>query len=497
MKIRSVKRVVSISSVTFAASFVLSSAAVGATAEEYRQLEERVKILEHKQHEDMKNTPVDPVLSLPQVNLRPKYNSAGVYNQDLAMLKMRRSYESELKERHITPLPYPRMELGGSIIGIGTVRRPPDAPPLNGRTQSDLNLAGANVDLNGDLTDAVLGNIRISYDPNPPEKIADNTIITRVSASRIFLNTAFLTWGDLNRFPFYLTAGQLFLPFGEYGTSMLTAPLPARVGRMRQRPILLGYQSQAIPGLNAQFFGFKGDSFIGKGSGTVDNGGGNIAYTFSVPFFKLHTGASFISNIADAGGMQNTGPSTIVSDAGEFVDNDFLDDDEEEDSEAVDSGPLTNFRGFGANESIQHRVPAWNGRAKLDMMVLPISFYGEIVRPSRKFAVENMSFNDMGARPSAWHGEGSYRFTFWDIPTTIAAGYGRSNQALALNMPLWSSGVTMRMKFKRIISVALGYQYDQAYSDGSFATGQELPVNANKFVGTRTRTLTAQLNARF
>jgi hypothetical protein len=497
VNIRCIQRIVSISSLSFVASFVIAASANSATSEEYRRLEERVKILEHKQHEEMKNKPVDPVLALPQVNLRDKYNTAGVYNQDLAMLKMRRIYDCELRARCITPLPYPRIELGGSIIGLGTVKRPPNVPPINGRTQSDLNLSGANIDLNGDITDAVLGNIRISYDPNPPEKIADNSIITRVSASRIFLNTAFITWGDLNRVPFYLTAGQLFLPFGEYNTSMLSAPLTARVGRMRQRPILLGYQSQAIPGLNAQVFGFKGDSFIGLNSGTVDNGGANVAYTFSIPFVKVHTGASYVNNIADAGGMQNTGPSTIVTDAGEFVDNEFLDEHEDIDVQQVDAGPLTTFRGFGANESIVHRVPAWNARGKLDLLILPISLYGEVVTPTRMFAPENLTFNDVGAKPRAWHGEGSYRFLFFDIPTTIAASYGRSSQALALNMPLWASGAAVRMKFKKVITCSIGYQYEKAYPIDSIATGQELPVNANRFVGARTRTWSGQINARF
>lgn len=469
------------------------------TPEELRLLEERVTILEHKQKKDERNRPIDPVLALPQAPLREKYNAAPVYNQDLAMLKMRRAYQAELKDRDIQPLPYPHIEFGGSIIGLGMMRRPAKLPPINGRMQSDLNLAGANLDANADITDYLLGNVRISYDPNPPEKINESTILTRVSGSRIFLNTAFLTLGDLRRFPFYLSAGQMFLPFGEYRSSLLTAPLPARIGRMRQRPVLLGYNSDIIPGLTAQLFGFRGDAIIDKKSGVVNNGGGNIDYSRAFPWLRFHIGGSYVGNIADAGGMQNTGPSTIVSDAGEFVDNEFLDEEDEEELEE-DLPPeevLRNFRGFGANEDIRYRVPAWNARGRIDLIALPLTFYGELVRPTRAFSPENLTFNELGARPSAWNTEGAYRFNIFDYPSAFIVGYGRSKEALALNLPKWSSGATLRIKFHRFLGIALGYQFDKAYDAEDFATGQLLPVLANRFVGSNTKTWTAQVNARF
>lgn len=517
-----IKKIICFSSVSLLAQVVIAASGDNVPTSkniEIRKLEERIAILEYKQKEQVKNAPIDPVLALPQAYFRPKYNTAPVYNQDLAMLKMRKAFDSEIKDRKITPLPYPRIELGGSVIGVASLSKPPNTPPINGRTQTDINLAGANFDVNAEIIDALLGNMRISYDPNGPERIGllntriikPDTVTTRIANSNIFLNTAFLTLGDLNKSPVYLTGGQLFLPFGEYGSSLLTSPFPARLGRMKQRPILVGFEPRFLPGFNASAFIFKGDSFVNQNSGIVNNGGANISYTHSNDWFSITTAGSYIVNIADAGGMQNTGASTIVSDAGNTVDNDFLDEEDLEDIDDDDTPPTPNFRGFGTNERLERRVPAVDARARMKLKNLPFSFYGEMVQPTRSFAANNASFtsnfsegdNLLGATPSAWNAEGTIHFAMFDNPSSFTLGYGHSSQALTFNLPQSTRGVTLRTTFKKVITCALGYQYDRAYPYGSYGTGQNfkdfgpLPARANQFVGTNTKTVTGQVIAKF
>ncbi|CEG58546.1 putative Coiled-coil protein [Legionella fallonii LLAP-10] len=463
-------------------------------AERIRRLEQRIAVLEKKEQKAEKNKPQDPVLALPQINARDKYDTAPIYNQDLAMMKMRQKYDSQLRQKGIQPLPYPHIELGGSIIGLATVKQPPDVPPRDGRTQSDINLSGANLNVTSEIMPVLLGAMRISYNPNSAEKFDETTITTRVANSTIFLNTAFLTLGDLNRFPLYLSGGQMFLPFGEYNSSLLFAPLSARLGRFRQRPILLGFQQPGTQnGFNASIFAFEGDAFTNQKNGVINNGGANIGYVLENPHFKLSTGASYIFNIADSGGMQNTGASTIVSDAGEYVDNDYLDFEGGQDSDI----PLIAFRGFGARELLVHRVPAYDARAKISLDDLHLTFYGEFVQTTCPFAIENLSFNDEGAQPSAWNAEGSINFMIFDKKSSITVGYGQSEQSLALNLPQSTIGVSFNIKPQKFVSLTLGYQYDTAYPVGDTATGQLLPVSSARFLGTTTKTTTLQVNARF
>jgi hypothetical protein len=471
-------------------------------------LANKEKGLEVKQKAAAKSKLLDPVLALPQANYRPKYNTAPVYNQDLAMLKMRQQFNKKARKNHLKQLPYPRIELGGSIIGVGSWNRSPEIAPTNGRVQTDLNLAGANFDLNTEILPVLLGNLRVSYNPNAPQRLFPGdttTIVTRLSNSTIFLNTAFLTLGDLNKSPLYVSLGQMFLPFGEYGSSLLTAPLPARLGRMKQRPLLLGFEPKFLPGLNASVFTFKGDTTVHSRGGLINNGGANLSYTLSHAFFSLTTAGSFIGNIADSGGMQNTGPSTIVSDAGNDVDNSFLDEEDLEEDENV--GPVNTFIGFGANESLVRRVPALDARARLGLKKLPLSFYGEYLKPTRPFDARNVTFNSnwvagednvyAAARPSAWNAEGSWRFVVWNNPSSLTLGYGQSSEALAFNLPQTSRGITLRTTFKKAVTCSLGFQYDKAYPFGSWATGQELQTKSDNFVGTTTKTLVGQVIAKF
>lgn len=114
-----------------------------------------------------------------------------------------------------------------------------------------------------------------------------------------------------------------------------------------------------------------------------------------------------------------------------------------------------------------------------------------------------MGDNLLGATPSAWNVEGSIHFSLFDNPSSFTLGYGHSSQALAFNLPRSTRGVTLRTTLKKVITCSLGYQYDLAYPYGSYATGQTLPgygplpVRANQFVGTNTKTATAQVIAKF
>jgi hypothetical protein len=429
----------------------------------------------------------------------------------------------------------------------------PKTPPLNGSTQNDLQLSGANLNISAEILQSTMAAIRISYNPNSPLRISRNTVLTRVENSNIYLNTGFLTFGDLEQFPMYLTVGQIFLPFGEYGSGLATAILPARLGRFRTRPVLIGFKEPGTDaGWDVQVYGFKGDTvgnsevarvfnplidtntqypyvtWKGGNSGVLNNGGVNIGYKGKMQRVNFGLGASYVLNIADSGGMQNTGVSTIVTNGGESIDNSFLD---EEDLEDLPSTTLSSFLfpGFGGADfnKLVHGVPAIDLRAKLGFDGLPLSFMGELITTTRAFDPYNLSYNTnseqlitsgtytdpntgeefdyeyiplnklSGARVGAWHVEGTYQFDIYDVPSSLTFGGGASSQVLALNIPQSMLGGTLRFNFKKYVSLALSYMYSRAYPSDSYATGETINTLANRFVGTNQKTLTAQITGRF
>ena len=508
-----------------------------------QSLNERVTILEHKQKEENKSRVIDPVLALPQVNLRSKYDTAPIYNQDEAMLIMRKNYETEISNRGIKPIPMPRIEIGGNIVGLGMNNIGPNADPVNGATQTDVQLSGANLNVTSEILQSVMGALRISYNPNAPFRFNEQYVVTRVENSNIYLNTGFVTFGDLSQFPVYLSLGQMFLPFGEYGSSMATAILPARLGRFRERPIVLGFKEPGTDsGWDFQAFAFRGDTrvgaitevkdnadpnkikIIGKGGkqSVIDNGGINLGYKGKGNGINFAAGFSYVLNIADSGGMQNAGTSTIVTNGGEQIDNNFLDDEDLEEIYYDPTPPIVvenTFAGFGATRNfLQHGVPAVDFRGRLGFDRLPISFMGEYVSTTRSFAAENLSYNtnyeeligklgapltldDLqylnGARPSSWHFEGTYKFNLWDVPSALTIGGGQSKEVMALNIPASMVGGTLRLNFQKWVSLAINYVYTRAYPYNAFGTGELQESTTDKFAGTNQKMFSGQVTARF
>jgi hypothetical protein len=218
--------------------------------------------------------------------------------------------------------------------------------------------------------------------------------------------------------------------------------------------------------------------------------------------------------------MQNAGTSTIVSNGGEQIDNNYLDDEDVEDIYYDPSPPIiidTSFSGFGASRNyLQHGVPAVDFRGKAVFDKLPVSFMGEFIITTRSFAPENLSFNTSyeeldlgdpltlddvkylnGARPSSWHFEGTYRFNLWNIPSALTIGGGQSKQAMALNIPASMLGGTLRLTFQKWLSLAINYVYFKAYPYNAFGTGELQWSTTDKFAGTNQKMFSGQITARF
>jgi hypothetical protein len=512
-----------------------------------KDLQERIQILEYKHMQELKSRVIDPVLALPQINFRSKYDTAPIYNQDQAMLIMRKNYEKQIARNGIHPIPMPRIEIGGNLVALALRNTGPNAPPINGAIQSDIQLSGANLNIISEILQYCMGSLRLSYDPSPPFRFDPRYnagyITTRVNNSNIFLNTGIITLGDLSKAPVYLSLGQMFLPFGEYGSSLATAILPARLGRFRQRAILFGVkQPGKDSGWDFQAFAFRGDTrsgidpqgiieyidntiFVPGGrSGVIDNGGVNIGYKGKMGGVSFSSGFSYVLNIADSGGMQNSGASNIVDNGGLLIDNNFLDNSDLDDVQFSPDYivfPKYTFAGFGANRNfLVHGVPAVDFRGKLNFEQIPITFMGEVVACTRPFDSVNLSYNTnfqelrrkmnprnislddaqeflWGAKPVAWHLEASYRFGFFGIPSALTIGGGQSLDAMALNIPASMMLGTFRLNFKSWLSLAVNYMYQAAYPFNGFGSGELQPSTTDNFAGTNQQMFSGQLTARF
>src|SRR3990167_10273579 len=356
-------------------------------------------------------------------------NSPSV-NTDLQLLMIRKSIRDQLMAMGGVA---PREPYHSHLLLSGVVETQVNYINRGGKpSTSNIDVSNASLDafMLGP-SDWILGFMEFSYDNAKP---SDNSYT--VSNSRLFVNKAFVTLGNLHDSPYYGTFGKYYVPFGAYSSLMITDVLTKSMMRTKANAITLGVKE---PGANA-FFGslyvFRGDSHAASVS-KLNNGGVNIGYNYKTGFFHGNFGAGVIANIADSSGFQ--------------VGN-----------------------GFSQYEQISHRVPGVDLRGvfalgeHMDVIV-------EYLSATTAFNPNDMSFNGQGAKPWALDTELAYTFTIFDNkPSTIAVGYQKTNQALSLGLPLNRYSLVLNTSLLRntLESIELRRDLNYAASDtGNGPTG--------------------------
>lgn len=368
-------------------------------------------------------------------------------NEDLRLLRQRQQIAG-LYDKFGLPAPdQPIVDLSGRVEGqiMGT-------RPYAGHRRSDVDLSGAEIDVAALVNSWATGFISINYDNSPPPPGTGRS----VDNSRFFVSKAFISIGDLIKSPVYFTIGQFFVPFGQYGSYMISSPLTEAVGRIKARAVLLGYNKVFSPSttINGSLFAFRGDSASNDAS-NINQFGANLDYTF-------HHGdkvsgdlaVSYIANIADSEGMQSNGGPGVLSAGGAA------------------------FTGFAttspATELLAHKVPGFDARGGIAYG--DFSVMAEYVTAAEKFSPLNMTFNSGAAKPMAFHVESVYNFTAWGKKSLVAVGYDVTKDALALLLPKQRYVAVLSTSFWDWTIESLEFRHDINYGAGDFATGQGLPI---------------------
>ncbi|STX27619.1 coiled-coil protein [Legionella beliardensis] len=404
-----------------------------------------------------------PVVTSPYLGDRPAFDGSDYIvnissiNRDIRLMQQRRRLFRAYEGIGYPAPNVPILAISGKTEPVAVFNR-----PQMGNSQGDFNLGSSELDVAAILNRDVEAFISIAYDESPP------LVGPRVSNSVFNLNLGFVNIGDLDKSPFYLTAGQLFAPYGRFASSMISAPLTMTLARIKTRPVILGYKSQNDPGPYAAVYGFVTDTTLGHDG----VGGVNLGYVFGSGDIIGDIGGGLVGSLADSQGMQNNG-----------------------------SPPLTTFGGFGSptNGTEQVRkIPGINlhGNVSFDRYSLTAEWVGA----SRAFRAQDLSFNGKGAKPQAIQLEGGMTFRAFDKPASLAAGYQWSNDALALNLPKHRVSGVFNISIWKDTVESLEYRHDIDYGANTYANGAAPPgiINANTLgTGRSSDTVVAQIGVYF
>lgn len=357
-------------------------------------------------------------------------------NTDARLLE-RRANEREILKKEGYPMPQqPRLVLSGKLEAQGAYTH-----PFGGHSTTDIDLTSAELDVFAEVTPLANGYITFKFD----NTIGDNDFFRPIDNSRIIVDRAFITLGDFSRSPFYGTIGQLYAPFGSYASYMISGPFTSNIGKTKIRGLVVGYEEhKRVINPYARVFFYKGDTNYGNSNLAKDYGADLGFFYKGTTGWDGNLGASYTSNIANATGMVDTGM------------------------------PVGYFRGFTRFEnpqpSLQHNVEGATVYGNIG--VAKFNVLAEYTTALRKFSPLDLSFNGEGARPSALNAEAAYAFNVFKRPSSIAVGYSRTYQALALNLPKDRYAVTGAMTILDNLIFKLEYSYQTNYPVGDTAYGQ-------------------------
>lgn len=414
-----------------------------------------------------------PVVSSPSIGMTTAYNGSDLVvnqpyiNEGLFLLKQRQHILNSMQwPGHIWPSDTPIVNLSGKIetqfLNANTFHHLPNS--------AGIDLSAAELDTEVLVNKWITGLIAFVYDNGPTRANSFNFI----ENSNVFVDRAFLTFGDLNTSPFYASVGQLYVPFGRYSSAMISDPLTKLLGRTKARALSVGLMKDLNPEnkINMAVFAFRGPTQTDEGNHNLRNYGADIAYTFTQPRWNLSLGTSYIRNIADSTGMQHNGNVDPTGFAGFATDN---------------------------NTEILQPVAGWDVRGTLG--VGPVRLNVEYVTALTAFSVDTLSFgpkeHQHGAQPNALSTELSYDFNICNKRSTFAIGYSQSHEALALLLPKQRYSATLSTSIWRNTIQSIEFRHDVDYAATDVAQGDSDTFTSITGTGNTANTIMLQFGLYF
>lgn len=245
------------------------------------------------------------------------------------------------------------------------------------------------------------------------------------------VDVATITLSNPAKTPFYLTAGQMYLPFGNFTSAMVSDPLTLDVAETREAAIQVGFKHAGFYG---SMFVFNGNT-NNDGKDKTNRYGGNFGFSHDHEKSAYDLGFGYLSDIGD---------TWTIGDA---------------------------LKNKGENYD---QVGGLRGHAIFRMDTL--KFVGTYLGALESFSRDHFDFNGEGATPAAWHTEVSYTTAVMGKETTFAVGYQGTHECLMLELPTTRYLATTSVNIFENTYLSLEYAADDDYSQEEGGTGNSAKI---------------------
>ncbi|MCK5738342.1 LbtU family siderophore porin [bacterium] len=148
-----------------------------------------------------------------------------------------------------------------------------DEPSESDENESDAALATMEFGIDAELNEYVSGHALFLWEEDDTEPVD--------------LDEGFITISGGDVMPLYLSAGKMYVPFGNFESTMISDPLTLELGETRESAIQVGFESEGFYG---SVYVFNGDIDEDGEDSHIDNFGANAGFTIENDDFSLDVG---------------------------------------------------------------------------------------------------------------------------------------------------------------------------------------------------------------
>ncbi|AFL74458.1 LbtU family siderophore porin [Thiocystis violascens] len=299
--------------------------------------------------------------------------------------------------------------------------------PYEGDSESDVVLATFELGITSQINDWVEAGASLLYEQDETDLEVD---------------VAYITLANLDVTPVFLTAGQIYVPFGAYETNLVSDPLTLEIGETRETAVQLGFVQGDFSG---SAYLFNGDNKV-NGKNQVGSWGANLGYAQEQDDRAWSFGLGYINDLGDSDTLQDATNDNRVAAFEAVIEGGA-------DPGAFSVDPTDRTGGWTLNAS------ATFGQ---------FNVIGEYLAATDTFDSDSLSFKDKGAKPSAWNIEAGFAFPVMGRESVAAVAWQGTREALALELPKerWSVGWSIEIFDRTSLAFEWAHEIDYGASDG-------------------------------